>query len=86
MAIGAVDSPAGDGASSDAAVQAADRISEEFVTSVDAVPVDSAGESEAWNDAAYLADEKFRSLYGHDAFLARSIQAAKETLAAEVAP
>ena len=86
MANGAVEAPAGDtSASSDAATRAADRISEEFLSNVNAVPLDSPQESTAWNDAAYQADEQFRALYGSDAFLQRSRQASKETLAAEAA-
>ena len=83
MASGAVDSPTGVQAGSDEAARAADRISEEFLSNVEAAPADSPEGSAAWNDAAYLADEQFRALYGHDAFLQRSRQAAKETLAAE---
>jgi len=83
LASGAADpsdttSPTGGG--SEVAAAAADKIAEDFLNQVTPGGTDSSTSLQDWEDATYLADERYRGLKGHDAFLLYKLNAAKEAL------
>jgi len=82
LATGAAEANGSSGAaaSSDASAVAADQIAEDFLNEVTPGGTDSSTSLEAWENATYLADERYRSLKGHDAFLLYKLNAAKEAL------
>jgi hypothetical protein len=64
------------------AVASIEKISENFFSDVTPRPGDAPVSLQEWEDASMEADERFRSLRGHDAYLRYKLEAAKEALAA----
>lgn len=67
-----------------AAADAANRIADDFVKEVDEASTSSSSSSSSgsrWDEAAELADERYRALYGTDAYMEMKLKAAKEALA-----
>ena len=57
-----------------------DKISENFFSDVMQRPGEAPVSLQEWEDASMEADERFRSLRGHDAYLRYKLEAAKESL------
>ena len=64
------------------AVASIEKISENFFSDVTPRPGDAPVSLQEWEDASMEADERFRSLRGHDAYLRYKLEAAKESLSA----
>ena len=62
------------------AVASIEKISENFFSDVTPRPGDAPVSLQEWEDASMEADERFRSLRGHDAYLRYKLEAAKESL------
>jgi hypothetical protein len=62
------------------AVASIEKISENFFSDVTPLPGDAPVSLQEWEDASMEADERFRSLRGHDAYLRYKLEAAKESL------
>jgi hypothetical protein len=65
-----------------ASATAVDKIAEDFLNQVTPVTEGTSTSLNQWQDAAWEADERYRSLKGHDAFLRYKLDAAKESLSA----
>jgi len=62
------------------AVESIEKISENFFSDVTQRPGEAPVSLQEWEDASMEADERFRSLRGHDAYLRYKLEAAKESL------
>jgi len=67
------------------AIAAAEKIASDFLDNIQ--PDAGTGETslEQWDNATYLADERYRSLYGAEAYQTMKLKAAKENLATQPA-
>lgn len=66
-------------------IAAAEKIASDFLDDIQ--PDAGTGETslEQWDNATYLADERYRSFYGVEAYQEKKLKAAKENLATEPA-
>lgn len=60
----------------------ANRIADDFVKEVDEASVSPSSSGDLWDEASDRADERYRALYGTDAYMRMKLRAAKEALAA----
>ncbi len=74
------DSDSGTAPKSPAQQAAADSLVEELLDQVAPANPGQPTDLEDWNNAVEYADERYRSLFGQDAFLKRSVQAARDAL------
>ncbi|MFZ4600109.1 MAG: hypothetical protein ACOYNN_15830 [Terrimicrobiaceae bacterium] len=64
---------------------AAERIASDFLDNIQPAAGNGETSLEQWDNAAYLADESYRSLYGTDTYQAMKLKAAKENLTTQPA-
>ena len=67
------------------AIAAAEKIASDFLDNIQPDAGNGETSLEQWDNATYLADERYRSLFGAEAYQATKLKAAKENLATQPA-